>query len=135
MPGIGWLRSTRKCRRIQMSDVLPLALALFAGALLGVVFFGGLWWTVQKGVTSETPALWFLGSLVLRFGVILTGFYVVSQNHWSRFVACLIGFLMARVIVVRRLMRPPAGQAFQLDSRDVGLESPTYEKEAGHDGS
>ena len=37
-----------------------------AGALLGAFFFGGLWWTVQKGVTSEQPALWFLGSLLLR---------------------------------------------------------------------
>ena len=48
-----------------MSDFLPLALALLAGRLLGAFFFGGLWWTVQKGVTSENPALWFLGSLLL----------------------------------------------------------------------
>ena len=39
-----------------MSDTLALALALFAGALLGAFFFGGLWWTVQKGVSSESPA-------------------------------------------------------------------------------
>ena len=52
-----------------MSDILALALAFLAGALLGVFFFGGLWWTVQKGVTSETPALWFLGSLLLRTGL------------------------------------------------------------------
>ena len=38
-----------------MSDFLALALALLAGGLLGVFFFGGLWWTVQKGVTSEGP--------------------------------------------------------------------------------
>ena len=37
-----------------------------AGALLGVFFFGGLWWTVQKGVASERPAFWFLGSLLVR---------------------------------------------------------------------
>ena len=40
-----------------------------AGALLGAFFFGGLWWTVQKGVASERPALWFLGSLLLRTGI------------------------------------------------------------------
>ena len=80
-----------------MSDIPALALALLAGALLGVFFFGGLWWTVQKGVTSERPALWFLGSLLLRTGLILAGFYLVSQGHWSRLVACLLGFLIARV--------------------------------------
>ncbi len=66
-----------------MSDLPTLALAFVAGALLGAFFFGGLWWTVQKGVASEQPALWFLGSLLLRTGLILAGFYLVSQGHWS----------------------------------------------------
>ena len=72
-------------------------LALAAGVarrrgLLGVIFFGGLWWTVQKGVASEAPAFWFLGSLLLRTSLILAGFYLVSLGHWSRLVACLLGF-------------------------------------------
>jgi F1F0 ATPase subunit 2 len=91
-----------------MSDILTLVLALNGGALLGTFFFGGLWWTVHKGVVSERPALWFLGSLLLRTGAILTGFYYVSQGHWSRLMACLVGFVVARVIVVRRLTHAPA---------------------------
>ena len=98
-----------------MSDFLALALALLAGALLGAFFFGGLWWTVQKGVTSERPALWFLGSLLLRTGVILAGFYFVSQGHWSRLVACLLGFLIVRVIVVKWLARAPAKEQTPLE--------------------
>jgi len=91
-----------------MSDILALALTLFGGALLGTFFFGGLWWTVQKGVVSERPALWFLGSLLLRTGLLLTGFFFVAQGHWSRLVACLVGFLIARIVVVRRLTHAPA---------------------------
>jgi F1F0 ATPase subunit 2 len=98
-----------------MSDILALALALFAGALLGVFFFGGLWWTVQKGVKSETPALWFLGSLLLRTGLVLAGFYLAAQGHWSRLAVCLLGFLIARLIVVRRLARAPAEEPTQLE--------------------
>ena len=98
-----------------MSDILALALALFAGALLGTFFFGGLWWTVQKGVVSERPALWFLGSLLLRTGLILAGFYFVSQGHWSRLVACLVGFLVARIIVVTRLARAQTEEQTQLE--------------------
>jgi F1F0 ATPase subunit 2 len=93
-----------------MSDIPALALAFVAGCMLGVLFFGGLWWTVRKGVTSDLPAFWFLGSLLLRTGAILAGFYLVSQGHWSRLVACLLGFVIARVIVVKRLTRPPAEQ-------------------------
>ena len=98
-----------------MSDFMALVLAFLAGALLGAFFFGGLWWTVQKGVVSERPALWFLGSLLLRTGVILAGFYFFSQGHWSRFVACLVGFLVARVIVVRRLDTSPGGRANSIE--------------------
>ena len=96
-----------------MSDILALPLALLAGALLGAFFFGGLWWTVQKGVRSERPALWFLGSVLLRTCMILAGFYYVSQGHWSRLVACLLGFVIARVIVVKRLTRAPAEEPTQ----------------------
>jgi len=40
-----------------MTELLILALA--AGLVLGAIFFGGLWWTVRKGVSSKYPALWF----------------------------------------------------------------------------
>ena len=98
-----------------MSDTLALALAFLAGALLGVFFFGGLWWTVQKGVTSETPALWFLGSLLLRTSLILAGFYLAAQGHWSRLAASLFGFLIARLIIVKRLTRAPAEEPASLE--------------------
>jgi F1F0 ATPase subunit 2 len=90
-----------------MTDVEALALAFLAGIILGAFFFGGLWWTVQKGITSETPALWFIGSLLLRTGLILVGFYLIAQDHWSRLVSCFLGFLLSRILVVNRLAGTP----------------------------
>jgi F1F0 ATPase subunit 2 len=98
-----------------MSDIPFLALAFIAGASLGAFLLGGLWWTVQKGVSSESPALWFLGSLLLRTGLVLAGFYFVAQAHWSRLAACLLGFVIARVVVVRRLKRLPAEEPTRLE--------------------
>ena len=72
-----------------MNEVLLLALALSAGLLLGAIFFGGLWWTVRKGVSSEQPAFWFFGSLLLRMSIALAGFYFVSGGHWERLLLCL----------------------------------------------
>ena len=84
-----------------MNDFLILALALMAGLLLGAIFFGGLWWTVRKGISSKSPAFWFLGSMLLRMGLVLAGFYFVGRGDWQRLVACLLGFIIARLIVTR----------------------------------
>ena len=88
-----------------MNEVLLPALALSAGGLLGAVFFGGLWWTVRRGVTSEQPAFWFFGSLLLRMSLALAGFYFVAGGDWQRLLLCLVGFVVAR-LVVTWLTRP-----------------------------
>ena len=82
-----------------MTDILPNAFAALTGIGLGFIFFGGLWFTVSKGVASDQPALWFLGSLLLRMSVVLAGFYLISDGRWERMLACLMGFGLARLIV------------------------------------
>jgi len=84
-----------------MNEFLGLVLALAAGLSLGAIFFGGLWWTVRKGVSSKRPAFWFLGSLLLRMSLVLVGFYFVGRGNWQRLVACLLGFIIARFCVMR----------------------------------
>ena len=102
-----------------MNEWLTLALAGMAGLLLGAIFFGGLWWTVRLGVTSKRPALLFLGSMLLRTGVVIAGFYVVSDGHWQRLLACLFGFAIARFIVMR-LTGPP------LEHYDTPAKEPAH---------
>ncbi len=83
-----------------MNDTISLALALAAGSVLGAIFFGGLWWTIRKGISSDRPALWFFGSFLFRMTIILAGFYLIARSHqWQRLVMCLVGFAMARLIV------------------------------------
>ena len=90
-----------------MND-LPMSLfALLAGLLLGAIFFGGLWLTVPHTVASKHPARWVLVSLMLRMGIALGGFYFVGREHWQRLMICLLGFVIARVIVTR-MTRPNA---------------------------
>ncbi|MDD2722651.1 MAG: ATP synthase subunit I [Methylovulum sp.] len=88
-----------------MNETGLLILAGLAGVLLGVVFFGGLWWTVRQGLASQHPARWFFISLLLRTGITLAGFYYVSGDAWQRLLLCLLGFIMARLLVTR-LTRP-----------------------------
>jgi len=89
-----------------MNEILNFFLSLIAGFLLGAVFFGGLWWTVQKGLSSRKPAFWFLGSLLIRISIVIAGFYFVSDGHWERLLICLFGFFVMRYIVVRLTRLP-----------------------------
>jgi F1F0 ATPase subunit 2 len=82
-----------------MTELWFLAPPLAAGLLLGVFFFGGLWWTVSRGASARRPALWFLGSLLVRMGVTLAGFYLAARDSWQRWLLCLLGFVLARILV------------------------------------
>jgi F1F0 ATPase subunit 2 len=92
-----------------MNEMLTMLLVWMVGVLLGVIFFVGLWWTVRKSV---------FGSLLLRMGITLTGFYVVSGGQWQRLLLCLSGFIMARLAVTWRTR--------------LALENPTRTAPEGH---
>ena len=88
-----------------MNEMLTLVPVWMAGTALGTIFYGGLWWTVRKGVSSRWPALWFCGSALLRMSIAVSGFYLISGGHFARLLVCLLGFVMARLVVMR-LTRP-----------------------------
>ena len=75
-----------------MIEILFMILTFIAGIALGILFFYGLWLTVKKAVTAKTPALWFLGSSLIRTAIILAGFYYISQGGLAT-VACLSAWL------------------------------------------
>ncbi|MBM9518962.1 ATP synthase subunit I [Desulforhopalus vacuolatus] len=84
-----------------MNEVLTLFLVTLAGFVLGILFFGGLWWTVQKVLSSNRPTLWLLGSLVLRTTVVLAGLYIIARDDLKKLLFCLTGFIIARIIITR----------------------------------
>lgn len=89
-----------------MNDPLMLALAGAGGFVLGAVFFGGLWWTVRKGVSARRPALWFVASFLIRMALAVVGFHFIGGGQWQRLLACLLGFVIARFLMVRFLRAP-----------------------------
>jgi F1F0 ATPase subunit 2 len=86
-----------------MNDVLHLILAVLSGVLLGAFFFGGLWWTINRSLASAQPAvlILILSSFLLRTTVAVGGFYIALQAGWQSLVACMLGFLVSRVVVTR----------------------------------
>jgi F1F0 ATPase subunit 2 len=78
-----------------------LVLVFGGGIALSAFFFGGLWWTTRRGMASTMPAAWFLPSLMLRTGVVVAAFYIVALGDWQRLLACMLGFLVARTVLIR----------------------------------
>jgi len=95
-----------------MNETLTLIFALLAGIALGALFFGGLWWTIRRSAASQHPAFWFLGSGLLRMSGVVAGIYFISGGRWERLAACLIGLIVARLLVIR-LTRPALNALIQ----------------------
>jgi F1F0 ATPase subunit 2 len=84
-----------------MSETTALILAVVGGVLLGLIFFGGLKWTVQRGLFSKHPAIWFLASMLCRTTIAMSGFYLAAQTNRSdqNLLACLLGFVAAQLVI------------------------------------
>jgi F1F0 ATPase subunit 2 len=83
-----------------MNELLYMILSYIAGMALGLFFFGGLWFTVKKAVVAKTPAIWFLGSFILRVSVVMLGFYFISPGGWQLLLISVVGFIVARFLVI-----------------------------------
>lgn len=94
--------------------------AVLAGVALGVFFFLGLWFTVQKGLQAQNPALWFLASFVLRMSIVVISFYWLAQlGKWQYVVIALAGFIVTRMILSYFL----GGDKNTVGTNGVGINS------------
>jgi F1F0 ATPase subunit 2 len=83
------------------ADILTWITVALSGVLLGIFFYGGLWWTTRKGLIAKHPAILFLVSMIVRTAVVLIGFYFLSAGQWQRILVCLAGFTLARLLMLR----------------------------------
>tara|TARA_R110001583_G_C5669213_1_gene410547 strand:- start:4346 stop:4657 length:312 start_codon:yes stop_codon:yes gene_type:complete len=84
-----------------MNELPGLGIALCVGMALGTFFFGGLWWTLRRAVSSPYAALWMFASMLVRTGIVCAGLLWVCGPDWQRWLAGVLGFLVARLIATR----------------------------------
>ena len=84
----------KKIRKV-MSELTSQLLIMLIGSMLGLFFYGGLWWTVKKGIASAHIAWWLLASFLIRTSAVLIGFYFMLKSDWliPSWQALLIGIL------------------------------------------
>lgn len=100
-----------------MSEALYMILSFIAGLLLGILFFGGLWLTLKKIANTRMPAVWVLSSFIFRAGITLVGFYYIALGDWRRLLICVLGFIIARYLIVH-FTKPKNKVQIQLKKRD-----------------
>jgi len=76
--------------------------SLGLGTALGLFFLWGLWLTVRTLPASNRPALLMLASLLLRFGVVVAGFFLVARyGQWQHLLIAAAGFTLPRLLIGR----------------------------------
>jgi F1F0 ATPase subunit 2 len=101
-----------------MGYELPhLILAFIAGIAIGIFYFAGLWWTVQRLPSTQRPALLPVASFIGRTFVTALAFYLVMDGSWQRLLVSLLGFVVARALLTRRLKPSPGTTARKVGQR------------------
>lgn len=88
---------------METANWLALLPYLALGGLLGLVHFGGLWWTVRRLAEVKRPALWMGGSFFLRTALVVFAFYWIVRAGLPATVAALVGFIAVRLLFGNRL--------------------------------
>ena len=87
-----------------MSD-LAAVLDFGAGAILGLLFYGGLWMTVRALPATRHPVTLTLSSVMLRTAAVLFGLWMVAGGRWQNALTCVAGFVIGRIAVSRVVLR------------------------------
>lgn len=84
-------------------NIYDLLFSFGAGILIGLFYFGGLWWTVNRMSFRSKPTLWVTGSFLIRAGLSLMGIYFAADGQWKGMLFCLSGFVLARMLLTAKL--------------------------------
>lgn len=75
-------------------------IAFMVGVILGVVFFGGLQWTIARLAKVKYPTVFFMASLLIRMFILLCGFYLLKDGSYFNLPLALLGVFLVRIVMV-----------------------------------
>lgn len=93
---------------IEMLWLHSVAFGFTGGTILGLVFFLGLWLTVQRMTLHQAGAMLFISSLIIRTGFVSVGFFVILRGfEWQGLLSAVAAFIMVRIFLAQLLTRRP----------------------------
>ncbi len=100
-----------------------------AGVVLGGLYFGGLWITLNRAPSARRPGLLLVGSYALRLAVAAVGFGLLASLGILPAAAGLAGFLVVRGVMIGRLRPDPEGAPAPPPLARKGEGAPDTERE------
>jgi F1F0 ATPase subunit 2 len=89
-------------------------ISIIGGALLSVIYFFGLWVTVQKITNlNKHYYLVLLLSFLVRVTIALIGFYFILMLGWVPALLALFAFIITRQVVVHKIGAPSSFQTMK----------------------
>lgn len=77
-----------------------MAVGFMGGVLLGIVFFGGLYWSVQMIGRVKYPGPLMAVSAIVRMAVLLLGIYFLGGNDINRFLSVMAGVVLVKFLMI-----------------------------------
>ena len=96
-----------------MSDIpgALLGLSTAGGVVIGLLYFGTLWWTVRRIRPAQHSAALVAASFLIRAALAAGALVLVSGGDPLPLLAAVAGFLIARTILIRTVRKPLQAEA------------------------
>ncbi|MFN1834161.1 ATP synthase subunit I [Balneola sp. MJW-20] len=81
-------------------ELMLVVFSIISGLLTGLVYFGGLWYTVRILPSATIPHGVLILSMALRLSVALLAFFMLLKLNWSYLLIALLSFLLVRQVMI-----------------------------------
>jgi len=102
-----------------MNEIYIYLFALMSGIILGIIFYYGLWLTVEKLTSTNLPALHIIGSALLRMGIALFGFYFIlilkPDGQINRLILLFAGFNISRFVISKMIQKKSKSSLLKIE--------------------
>lgn len=76
------------------------------GLILGIIYFGGLYYSTKKFTKVKRPALFMVLSFIIRMGILVVGFYYLTKTDYKNVLIALVGVILTRFIIIFKVKDP-----------------------------
>jgi F1F0 ATPase subunit 2 len=83
-------------------------LGFIGGIALGLVFFGGLYWSVNQLPRAKNPGLLMMASMLVRMAILLAGLYFVMAGELKNLLAAVVGVMVVKFVMIAWVRKNPA---------------------------